>query len=238
MPFFYYFDPVYFMYMIPGLIVALWAQFKVKSSYNKYSRILSVRGLTGADVARRIMMANNINNVEIKRIDGQMTDNFNPQNNTINLSEGVYDSTSIAAIGIAAHEAGHAVQHAVGYSPIKLRMLLVPICNFGSTLSVPLIIIGYFLSYNYNPLIGYYCTWAGIILFSLAIVFQLVTLPVEFNASARAMAIIRSDNLLYEDESEGAKKMLTAAALTYVAALLQSLLLLLYYIARFGNRRQ
>lgn len=236
---YYYFNPTYFLFMLPGLIIALWAQAKVKHNYSKYSKVISRRGMTGADVAAYIMRAHSINNVRVEHIRGHLTDNFDPRTNIINLSDGIYNGTSIAAIGVAAHEAGHAVQHAVGYQPIKVRMALVPICNFSCRISAPLIIVGYLLSYNYTGTLGQFLVWAGIALFSVAVLFQLVTLPVEFNASARAMEIIRSDELLDDDEAKGARKVLTAAAMTYVAALLQSVLTLLYYISRFaGNGRR
>ena len=183
-------------------------------------------------MAERILKANGISNISVARISGQMTDNFNPKAGTIFLSDGVYDSTSIAAVGIAAHEAGHAVQHATGYFPIKVRTAIVPVCNIGAGFGLPLCVLG--CIFAFEPLV-----YIGLILFSLATVFQLVTLPVEFNASRRALAFIESSDLISRDEYVGAKKMLTAAAMTYVAALAQSMLQLLFYIIRFtGNGRR
>ncbi|MBQ2675851.1 MAG: zinc metallopeptidase [Clostridia bacterium] len=226
-----YFDPLYFVYMLPGLIIALIAQAKVKSSFNKYSQVMNLRGITGAQAAERILSVNGISNVQVMRVSGSLTDHYNPKDNTVYLSDSVYNSTSIAAIGVAAHEVGHALQYAFGYSPIKFRMALVPICNFGAGVSPFLIVLGYVLS---MPVLLY----AAIFVFSLSVLFQLVTLPVEFNASRRAIAAIGDYDLLGDDEIKGAKKVLSAAAMTYVAALLQSFLVLLYYIARFGNRRR
>ena len=226
----YYFQ--YLLFMLPAIILVLWAQGLVKSRYRKYSRVNTTFRVTGREVAERILCANGINDVGIARINGQMTDNFNPKAKTIFLSEGVYDSTSIAAVGIAAHEAGHAVQHAVGYFPIKVRTAIVPVCNIGAGFGLPLCVVG--CIFAFEPLV-----YIGLVLFSLATVFQLVTLPMEFNASRRALEFIGSSDLVTKEEYTGAKKMLTAAAMTYVAALAQSMLQLLYYIIRFtGNGRR
>lgn len=231
MPYFYYFDPLYFLFALPGLIVALFAQAKVKANYSKYSKVFTSNGLTGADAARKILRRNGIYDVDVQRIKGNLTDNFNPKDKTIYLSDGVFGSSTVSAVGIAAHEAGHAVQYAVGYTPIKVRSALVPICNFGAGLSPFLIIAGYFFSL---PELLY----LALGVFLLSVLFQLVTLPVEFNASKRALLSIGQMNLLNDREYIGAKKVLSAAALTYVAALLQSLLIFLYYFVRFtGNRR-
>ena len=218
--------------MLPAIILVLWAQWLVKSRYKKYSGITTSLRVTGKEMAERILKANGISNISVARISGQMTDNFNPRAGTIFLSGGVYDSTSIAAVGIAAHEAGHAVQHAAGYFPIKVRTAIVPVCNIGAGFGLPLCVLG--CIFAFEPLV-----YIGLILFSLATVFQLVTLPVEFNASRRALAFIESSDLISRDEYVGAKKMLTAAAMTYVAALAQSMLQLLFYIIRFtGNGRR
>lgn len=226
----YYFQ--YLLFMLPAIILVLWAQWLVKSRYKKYSGITTSLRVTGKEMAERILKANGINDVSIARINGQMTDNFNPKVKVIFLSDGVYDSTSIAAVGIAAHEAGHAVQHAAGYFPIKVRTAIVPVCNIGAGFGLPLCVLG--CIFAFEPLV-----YIGLILFSLATVFQLVTLPVEFNASRRALAFIESSDLISRDEYVGAKKMLTAAAMTYVAALAQSMLQLLFYIIRFtGNGRR
>ncbi len=231
MPMFYYFDPMYFLFALPGLIIALFAQAKVKSNYAKYSRVFTQNNITGADAAREILQRNGIFDVEVKRIQGNLTDNFNPKDNVIYLSDGVYDSNTVSAVGIASHEAGHAVQHAQNYAPVKLRMALVPVCNFGASISPILIILGYVFSI-------WQLLYLALFVFLLSVLFQLVTLPVEFDASRRALKSIESYSMLNEYELKGAKKVLSAAALTYVAALLQSLLIFLYYLLRFsGNRR-
>lgn len=229
--YFHYFDPMYFLFALPGLLVALYAQAKVKSNYARYSNVFNSRGYTGADVARMILSANGINNVDIARVSGNLTDNYNPKDNCIYLSDGVFGSNTVAAVGIAAHETGHAIQHAVGYTPIKIRSALVPVCNFGAGISPFLILLGYILNME--------ILWfLALGVFALSVLFQLVTLPVEFDASRRALRAIESMNILDEYEYKGAKKVLSAAALTYVAALLQSLLIFLYYVMRFmGNRR-
>ena len=233
MPFYYYFDPMYYLFALPGLLIALYAQAKVKSNYSKYSRVQNSAGVTGADIAREILNQNGIYNVDIRRIKGNLTDNYNPRDNAIYLSDGVFGSNTVAAIGVAAHEAGHAVQHAVGYTPIKIRSALVPVCNFGAGISPFLLILGYVL--NFAPLL-----YIALAVFSLSVIFQLVTLPVEFNASRRALAAIEGIGRFNDYELKGAKKVLGAAALTYVAALLQSILMFLYYALRIlgsGNRR-
>lgn len=228
---FYYFDPLYFMFALPGLVLALYAQAKVKSNYSKYSKIINSSGYTGADVAQLILKNNGITNVQIRRISGNLTDNFNPKDNCIYLSDGVFGSNTIAAVGIAAHEAGHAVQHAQSYAPVKMRSALVPICNFGAGVSPFLILLGYFLQMEV-------LLFLALGVFLLSVLFQLVTLPVEFDASSRALDAIKQSGVLNPQEQKGAKKVLSAAALTYVAALLQSLLIFLYYFVRFtGNRR-
>ncbi len=228
---FYYFDPLYFMFALPGLLVALFAQAKVKSNYSKYSKIINSSGYTGADVAQLILRNNGITNVQVRRISGNLTDNFNPKDNCIYLSDGVFGSNTIAAVGIAAHEAGHAVQHAQSYAPVKLRSALVPICNFGAGVSPFLILLGYVMQLEV-------LLFLALGVFLLSVLFQLVTLPVEFDASSRALQAIKQSGVLNPQEQKGAKKVLSAAALTYVAALLQSLLIFLYYFVRFtGNRR-
>lgn len=230
MPYFYgygYFS--YLLFMVPGLVLVLIAQFKVKSAYNKYSKVANTRHMTGADAAAEVLKMSGVGDVAIRRVSGEMTDHYNPKDNSIYLSEGVYDSTSIAAVGIAAHEAGHAVQYAENYGPIKARMAILPICNFGSRFGIPLAFLGAIL--NVLELV-----WLGLLLFGLTLLFQLVTLPVEFNASRRAMKAING-GLLADDEARGARKVLTAAAMTYVAAMLQSLLYFLYYAMRFLGGR-
>ena len=212
--------------VIPGLIISIWAQIKVSSTFNNYSRLTTARGLSGYGAARRILDANGLSHVKIEQIRGNLTDHYDPRANVIRLSESVYHATSPAAIGVAAHEAGHAIQYAKNYAPIKLRAGLVKVTNIGSALSMPLFFIG--LLFAYYPL-----TILGIILYSLVTLFQLVTLPVEFNASQRAMATIESYQILTSEEQIGARKVLKAAAMTYVAALIISLLQLLRLIALF-----
>lgn len=218
--------------MVPVIIFALICQINVKNTFNKYSRVRSARGMTGAQAAESLLSANGITDVKIQRVAGNLTDHYNPTTKTINLSEGVYNSTSIAAIGVACHEAGHACQHAQGYVPLKLRNIAIPATRIGSTLGIPLAVIGMFLSFE--PLI-----LVGIVLYSLVALFQLLTLPVEFNASSRALKTIDQYGYLSGTEYTGAKKVLTAAALTYVAALvsaLATLLRLLLIYNRNNNR--
>ncbi len=221
----------YYAYMLPGIIIALWASFKVKSAFNKYSKVRNVRGLTGAKAAEAVLRQNGVGGVRIERVSGNLTDHYDPRTNVIRLSDSVYDSSTVAAVGVAAHEAGHAVQYAKSYAPIKLRAAIVPVCNIGSQLSLPLIILG-------SLLVMDVLVTLGIALFSLSVLFQLITLPVEFNASRRAIDAINDGTLLDYDEVKGARKVLSAAAMTYVASLLQSLLILLYYINRYGNNRR
>ena len=233
MPYFY-FDWTYLVLVLPAVLLAAWASANVNSTFKKYAKQRSRRGITGAEAARRVLDANGLQAVRIERISGNLTDHYDPRSNVIRLSDSVYGDTSTAAIGVACHEAGHAVQHAVGYLPIKLRAAIIPITNIGSRLSMPLILIG--LLFMNTQL--YYLVYVGILCFSFSALFQLVTLPTEFNASRRALAAIESGNLLYDDELAGAKKTLWAAALTYVAALAVSLTQLLRLIVLFGGRRR
>ena len=230
MPWFYI-DYYYIILIVPALLFGLWAQSRVNSAYSKYSRVGNMRGYTGADAARMVLEQNGIYDVTIRRTSGKLTDHYDPRNKTINLSDGVYDTVSVAAVGIAAHEAGHAVQHAVGYFPIKVREAVIPITQIGSYLYFPIIILG--IIFSYQPLVD-----AGIILFSFLAIFQLVTLPVEFNASNRAIATIERNDILYGEELRGAKSVLKAAALTYVAALVSSLAQLLRLMLIFGGRNR
>lgn len=230
-----YFDWTYVVYVMPAVIFALIAQASVKSSFSKYSKQLSRANISGAAAAERILYANGITNVRIQRIQGSLTDHYDPRTNVVSLSAAVYDNTSTAAIGIAAHEVGHALQYAQGYAPIKLRAAIIPICSVGSKLSVPLIILGFVLSSVSPTLIG--VSYAGLFLFGLVTVFQLVTLPVEFNASRRAMQSIENQAMLSGDELVGARKVLTAAAMTYVAALAVSLMQFLRFAMLIGRRR-
>lgn len=233
MPHFYYYgiDIYYLVLIVPAFILSLIAQIKVKSTFSKYSGLLSSKNVTGAEAAEAVLSAHGVTDVRVERVSGNLTDHFDPRTKVIRLSDSVYSSTSVAAIGVAAHEAGHAVQHAEGYSPIKVRNTLVPIVNFGSSFSWIAIIWGVAFSNNILILVG-------IGLFSFATLFQLVTLPVELNASKRAMQTIASSGLLAEGtERKGAGKVLTAAAMTYVAAVVMSIAQLLRLLLIFGKRR-
>lgn len=225
----YYFDPTYFLLII-GMILSMAASARVKSTFSIYSRVRSASGLTGADAARRILHMAGITDVTVVPISGSLTDHYDPRNKQLALSQDVYDRTSVAAIGVAAHECGHAIQDAQNYVPLSLRSAIVPVANIGSTLSWPLFLAGLILSIR--PLLT-----LGILLFSFAVLFQLVTLPVEFNASARALKMLGSSGMLGADEVKDAKKVLTAAALTYVAALASSILQLLRLIILAGGRK-
>jgi Zn-dependent membrane protease YugP len=230
-----FFDWTYVILVLPCLILAIWASANVNSTFNKYAKVHSIRRITGADAAQRVLTANGVTGVRIERVGGNLTDHFDPRTNVIRLSEGVYASTSTAAIGVACHEAGHAVQYAQHYTPIKLRAAVIPATNLGSMLAMPLILIGLLFSYMGN--LSYWLVYAGIACFGLSLVFQLITLPVEFNASRRAMQAIESANILTNEEQRGARKTLTAAALTYVAATAVALMQLLRLILIFGRRR-
>lgn len=231
MPFFYYFDSYYWIILVPAMLIALLAQINVSSTFNRYSRIASRRGLTGAQAAEEVLRAHGVYGVCITRVSGKLTDHYDPKTNTIRLSDAVYGSTSIASVGVAAHEAGHAVQYAQEYGPIKLRGAIIPVCNFSSQISILLIILGFAL-YS-RPLFA-----VGVVLFAVAAFFQVVTLPVEFNASRRAIQSLRDTHMLDDQELRGAKKVLGAAAMTYVAALLVSIAHLLRYILAFNSRRR
>lgn len=215
--------------MIPVIIFAFICQLKVQSNYKKYGRIRNARNMTGAQAAYELLQMNGITDVRIKRISGNLTDHYNPKTKEICLSEGVFNSNSIAAVGIACHEAGHACQHAQGYFPLKIRNFIIPVTRFGSTLGIPLALIG--IIFSWQPLI-----YIGIILYAAVAVFQLITLPVEFNASKRALQTIRTNSFLVGAEYNGARKVLTAAALTYVAALASSLATLLRLLLVAGRR--
>ena len=227
---FYGFDIYYLVLVVPCIILAFWAQARVKSTFSRYEQVLNRRGLTGAQAAEAVLRQNGVTGVRIEWVAGKLSDHFDPRTNTIRLSNAVYSSTSVASIGVAAHEAGHAVQYAVGYFPIRLRSAIIPVTQFGSMAAFPLILLG--IVFNSESFI-----YVGIIAFALSTLFQLVTLPVELDASRRALAAIRERNLLYEDEYPMAKKTLTAAAMTYVAALAVSLAQLLRLLLIFGGRR-
>ncbi len=234
--FYYGFDWTYVYLVLPCVLLSLWASSNVNSTFRKYSQQHSRRGITGAEAAQRVLAANGVRGVQIQQVSGNLTDHYDPKSNVIRLSNSVYGSTSTAAIGVACHEAGHAVQYAQNYAPIKLRAAIIPVTNFGSKLAMPLILLGLLFStfsYMADSLV-----YLGIACFGLSLIFQLVTLPVEFNASRRAIQAIEQGDLLTQEEQKGARKTLTAAALTYVAATAVSLAQLLRLIALFGNRRR
>ena len=225
----FYFDIWYLYLILPAALLAMYAQVKINSTYSKYSKVASRRGVTGVEVARRILDQNGLQSVQIGHVAGNLTDHYDPRTQVVNLSDSVYNSTSVAAIGVAAPETGHAVQHAVGYAPIRIRNAIVPVVNIGSTLSIPLFLLGFLFSIGILADIG-------ILLFSFAVLFQLVTLPVEFNASRRAIATLESGYILEDEELGGAKKVLGAAAMTYVASAAMALAQLLRLILIRGDR--
>lgn len=230
----YGFDWTYLVLVLPCVIFSLWASTSVNSTFKKYSTQYSTRRITGAQAAQRVLSMNGVNAVRIERINGELTDHYDPTSNVIRLSESVYDNTSTAAIGVACHEAGHAVQYAQNYQPIKLRAAIVPITNIGSKLAMPLILLGLLLTAMGD--VSYFFIYLGIACFGLSLVFQLITLPVEFNASRRAMVAIEQAELLTSEEQKGAKKTLRAAAMTYVAATAVALAQLLRLLILFGRR--
>ena len=226
----YYYSP-FDILLLPALILSIWAQLSVSGAFKKYGAVRNSRGITGRETASRILSANGIGSVPVLHTGGELTDNYNPVNNTVNLSDGVYDSASVAAVGIAAHECGHAMQHSTGYLPIKIRNAVLPAVQLSSKASMPLFILG--LLFSLRLLVT-----VGIALFSAAVFFQLVTLPVEFNASARALRTIKDMDILDESEYKGARKVLRAAAMTYVAAAAMAALQLLRLIAISDNNRR
>ena len=223
-------DPWYILVII-AFLFSMVAQTKVSSTFNKYSRVRNRAGFTGAQVATQMLQNAGIYDVSVQRVAGNLTDHYDPRTKTLRLSQSVYDSTSVAALGVAAHETGHAIQHDVGYAPLALRSMLVPLANFGSRLAIPLIIIGFMFSGGGSTLVT-----IGILFFSLSVAFTLITLPVEFNASHRAIDRLVDDGFLASDEIGGAKKVLSAAAMTYVAAAFAAVAQLLRLIAIFGRR--
>ena len=227
------------IFVIPVFVFALIARAKVNSNYKKYSKIASRSGMTGAQAAWRLLQLNGITDVTIQPIRGNLTDNYNPTNKVISLSEGVYNSTSIAAIGIACHEAGHACQHANGYAPLKFRNMVIPVTKIGSWVGIPMVILGVFISYYATVSdLGYYVAVIGLFLYAFVALFQLITLPVEFDASKRALQTIEANGFLMQDELVGAKKVLSSAALTYVASLASSLVTLLRLFLIVAGRKR
>ena len=230
MPYYFGFDATYLL-IIVGAVICLIASARLKSTYAKYAKVRAMSGMTGAEAAERILQHSGIYDVRIEHVAGDLTDHYDPTNKVLRLSDTTYGARSVAAIGVAAHECRHAVQHAKNYSPLTIRKSMVPVVNIGSALSWPMILIGIFLGYN-TTLIH-----LGIILFSLAVLFQLVTLPVEFNASSRALVLLKDTGILYTDEVKSARTVLKAAALTYVAGAASTLLQLLRLVILFGGRR-
>lgn len=224
-------DPTYFLVVI-GAIICMIASARVRTTFNRYQSVRSRSGMTGAEAAERILRSVGIHDVRIVHIQGSLNDHYDPRNKTLSLSDSVYGSASVAAVGVAAHECGHAIQHQKGYAPLRIRGALVPVANFGSTLAWPLIIIGIFFHGN----MGQMLIQLGIILFSFAVLFQLVTLPVEFNASGRALRILENTGILGSDELRSTRKVLRAAALTYVASAAAIILQLLRLLILFGGR--
>lgn len=242
MPFYYYFDWSYLVLVVPALLFSLWASARVNSTFKKYSAMRNARGMTGAEAARAVLNANGVTDVRIEYVPGNLTDHYDPKNKVIRLSQDVYDAATPAAVGVAAHEAGHAAQYAAHYLPIRIRAAIIPATNLGSKLSVPLIILGLLLPglRIFAPYTEFFnlIAWIGVACYSLCVLFQLVTLPTEFNASRRAVAAIERCGLLLPEEQQGAKKVLKAAALTYVAALSASLAQLLRLIIIVGGRQR
>ena len=236
MPYYYGFDWTYVVLVLPCVLLSLWASSNVNSTFKRYANQFSSRRITGADAARRVLAANGVHGVRIDRVSGNLTDHFDPKTNVIRLSDSVYDNTSTAAIGVACHEAGHAVQYAESYIPMKVRAAIIPLTNFGSKIAMPLILAGILFTAlgSFSDTLVY----LGIAAFGMSLVFQLVTLPVEFNASRRAMRAIEEANILTAEEQKGARKTLTAAAMTYVAATAVALAQLLRLIMIFGGRRR
>lgn len=226
------FDPTYLL-VILGVIICLVASAKMKSTFNKYSRVRSHSGMTGREAAEQVLRGAGIYNVRVEHVAGNLTDHYDPRDKVLRLSDATFNSASVAAVGVAAHECGHAIQDATGYTPLKLRASLVPVANIGSMVAWPLIFIGLFFTSNTSSLL----LNLGILAFSLSVLFQLVTLPVEFNASNRAIKILAGTGMLYEDEVNDTKKVLSAAALTYVAGAAASILQLLRIVLLANNRR-
>lgn len=232
MPYYYYaYDWTYFLVLI-GALLSIIASVRVNTTFNKYAKVRSMTGMTGAEAAQRILQYNGIYDVQIRQISGNLTDHYDPRNKTLNLSDSVYGSASVAAVGVAAHECGHAIQHKEGYGPLKLRSALVPAANIGSRLGIPIILLGIIFSYNYVLI------QVGIWVFALAVLFQVVTLPVEFNASSRAVQALDQMGILAGQEVGQCRKVLSAAAMTYVAAAASAILQLLRLILLFGGNRR
>lgn len=231
-----YLDWTYIVLVMPAVLFSLWASQRVNGTFNHYKKVMNSRGMSGSQAARYVLDRNGLSGIRIEHIAGSLTDHYDPEANAIRLSDDVFYNTSCAAVGVACHEAGHAIQYAQNYAPVRIRAAIIPITNFGAKLAMPLIILGLLLS-SFTPVFTWFA-YAGIICFGLSTLFQLVTLPTEFDASKRAIECIEGGNLLRGEELEGAKKVLKSAALTYVAALSVSLMQLLRFILIFGNRNR
>ena len=229
-----YFSPLYFIFALPALLLGLWAQSRVRSAFNKYSRVRSMSGLTGAQAARKILDANGLQNVTVERVGGMLSDHYDPRSKTLRLSEAVYATPSLAAVGVAAHESGHAVQDQAHYGPLALRSALVPTVQIGSWLGPIIFLVGLFMA----GMFGTTLAWVGIGVFGLTALFSIVTLPVELDASKRAKQLLVSTGVLAPQEMQGVNRVLDAAALTYVAAALQAVMTLLYYATLLMGRRR
>lgn len=228
-----FFDPTYLLFMVPALLLSLWASWRTRSTFNKYSKVRTLSGLTGAQAAQRLLDSAGIRDVEIVPTRGTLSDHYNPITKKLALSEPVYGSASVAAVGVACHEAGHAIQHARNYAPLWVRSLLVPTANIGSTLGYFMMLIGLFLLYM-GATFGPAVFWVGVVLFAAVLLFQVVTLPVEFDASSRAKALAFEHGIVIAQERDGMAKVLNAAALTYVAAAVSTLMTLVYFLLRAG----
>lgn len=232
-------DYLYMILVLPAVIFSLWASIRVNTTFKKYSKIRSMRGITGAEAARRVLDANGLQHIRIEQIPGNLTDHYDPRSDVIRLSESVYGNTSVAAVGVACHEAGHAVQHAENYAPVKIRAAIIPVTNIGSRLAIPLIILGILLNSLASAPEFLVIAYIGVACYGLCTLFQLVTLPTEFDASRRALRCIESYGILGSEEIGGARRVLTAAAMTYVAALAVSLMQLLrLFLMVSGNSRR
>ena len=231
MPFFYYYDPTYILVLI-GAVLSLWASATVKSTYNKYSRVYSYSGLTGAQAAAQILRQAGIYDVRIEHVSGNLTDHYDPKARVLRLSDSVYGSNSVAAIGVAAHECGHAIQDQEDYVPLRFRSAFVPVANLGTQVAFPILLLGVFLGRSH------FLIQVGLLCFFFGVLFQLITLPVEFNASGRAVRILRETGMMSDDELSKTKKVLSAAAMTYVAAAAASILSMLRLIILFGGNRR
>lgn len=231
-PMYYGFDPTYMLVLL-GVVICMLASAKMNSTFNRYSRVRNHSGITGREAAERILYSSGIRDVRVEHVSGNLTDHYDPKNKVLRLSDATYNSSSVAALGVAAHECGHAIQHATGYMPLSLRSAFVPIANFGSTIAWPLILIGLIMNSSMSTLL----LNLGILGFSFAVLFQIITLPVEFNASGRALKILGNSGMLYEDEVRSTRKVLTAAALTYVAGAASAILQLLRILLLTRDRR-